>query len=153
MERTCFICWTHVFACTHTRMGSGNHIERRHSELRHLPYESCWGHSRPQQWLEHAKVQAYSLHVDTSYGLTVRHPPAAITATFPPFPPQEESQWRKWVGLIIKLQIKSLCRVPWWLVERGMYELVCPITSSEQHHNQQRKRLDNRIMVEAFGCS
>ena len=29
-----------------------------------------------------------------------------------------------------------------------MYGLVCPITSSEQHHNQQRKRLDNCIMVE-----
>ena len=31
-----------------------------------------------------------------------------------------------------------------------MYGLVCPITSSEQHHNQQRKRLDNCIMVESL---
>ena len=83
------------------------------------------------------------------HGLTVRHtrcPHHCHISTSPstPLPSQEEPQSLKWLDWYLNCKSNPFARL--W----GMYVLVCPITSSKQHRNQQRKRLDNCIMVESL---
>ena len=96
---------------THTqvRMCTGNHIERLHSKLRYLSYESHWGHNRPS----HNSDQTFEVVYKLIHGLTVRHiyipHPSSMHSTFPPLP--SPSHLRKNHSAIRGLESTSICKL------------------------------------------